>query len=102
MAGQFEGVVHATSGTARIVVNDEGKPELRFTDFATRAAPELRLYVVPDGNSARMVDLGLVKSARGDQSYALPASFDAQKTCTVVVWCETCASPFGRAKLKLA
>jgi len=106
--GSFHPVAHAGKGEVRIY-RDGGAHRVWLTDFSIDNGPALELRVVEledasDSDAvkaAAFVDLGPLKGNVGNQSYVLPASFDATKHRAVVVWCERFGVNFVTAPLSV-
>jgi hypothetical protein len=101
-SGRFRSAEHETRGTARVVRLTDGRRVLTLTGFSTSAGPDLRVRLVPgastDGGADGAHDLGALKGNRGDQQYALPASYRPGRD-TVVIWCRAFSALFGSARL---
>lgn len=104
LRGTFKQVTHATSGVATV----QGRT-LTLSNFETGMGPQLHVYLVQGGASSngavkaavsgrKFVDLGSLKSIKGAQSYAIPASAKTQGA-SVVIWCDKFDVAFGAAKL---
>lgn len=103
-AGSFEPVRHEARGQARVLELSDGARVLTLTSFAVDNGPDLRVYAVAgpartEDEVDDFVDLGALKGNRGNQQYALPAGFDAERYSTVVVWCRAFSALFARAPL---
>ena len=103
--GRFRSHEHATTGTARVIRDTDGRRYLTLTSFSTSPGPDLRVRLVPgdsfDGGSDAAIDLGALKGNRGDQQYAIPSGRDVRDH-TVVIWCRAFSAPFGSAELRAA
>ena len=103
--GRFRSHEHATTGTARVIRDTDGRRYLTLTSFSTSPGPDLRVRLVPgdsfDGGADGAVDLGALKGNRGDQQYAIPSGRDVRDH-TVVIWCRAFSAPFGSAELRAA
>lgn len=101
--GQFRSHEHATTGTARVIRDTDGRRYLTLTSFSTSPGPDLRVRLVPggsfDGGADEAVDLGALNGNRGDQQYAIPRGIDVSAH-TVVIWCRAFSAPFGSAELR--
>ncbi|BCM93656.1 hypothetical protein IAD21_05547 [Abditibacteriota bacterium] len=83
---------------------------MKLTGFETGMGPKLHLYLVPDGATSnstvkaavaahKIVDLGTLKSIKGNQSYTVPGDAKTGKGASVVVWCDKFDVVFGAATL---
>ncbi|MBI4935507.1 MAG: DM13 domain-containing protein [Actinobacteria bacterium] len=98
--GMFEGREHDTSGTALVLVADDGSRFVRFESFATSNGPDVRVFLAPDESGvADAVDLGPLQGNVGDQNYAIPEGTDLATLDTVLVWCVRFDALFGAAAL---
>lgn len=110
-SGQFHKLAHRTVGTAMIVRSANGQRMLRLSGFETGMGPELHVYLaaapdVKDNGAAKklvagkkIVDLGALKSIKGDQTYVVPPDVDLSKYGTAVIWCDKFDVAFGSAPL---
>jgi hypothetical protein len=100
--GSFEAQAHPTAGTASVIGTPDGSV-LTLTDFATDPGPDLRVYLVPAGESGvdGGTDLGAMKGNKGDQQYELPAAAANGDLAgsRVVIWCRAFSVAFGSARL---
>jgi Electron transfer DM13 len=104
VTGEFRGLAHDTSGTARVVTLEGGKRILRIEDLDTDNGPDLVVYLSPqpaDGNGFGngAVNLGKLKGNKGSQNYELPADVDPASFGSVVIWCKRFSVAFGAAPL---
>ena len=104
-AGRLEAVRHGARGDARLIRLTNGRRVVTLTGFAVANGPDLRLYLVPgrprgEGDVDEVVDLGALKSNRGDQQYRIPAGTELRGPWTVVVWCRAFSVLFARAELR--
>jgi Electron transfer DM13 len=104
VTGEFRGLAHGTSGTARVVTLEGGKRILRIEDLDTDNGPDLVVYLSPqpaDGNGFGngAVNLGRLKGNKGSQNYELPADVDPANFGSVVIWCKRFSVAFGAAPL---
>jgi len=96
---------YTTRGTARIA--NTASPVVTFsTNFRTSSGPRLRVYLssAPAGSAERkynddIIDLGVLKSRTGAQSYTIPAGVNLSKYRTIVIWCAKFHVLFGTARL---
>ena len=102
-AGTFDGLAHPTTGTATLVALPDGRRKLRFEGFATRAAPDLAVYLVAGKHQGGEIEGGtridLLRGFSGKQEYVVPSDAPRGGHVSVVIWCELCRSPFGAAEL---
>lgn len=102
-AGTFNGLAQRTTGKATLVALADGRRKLRLERFATRAAPDLVVYLVEGGDRGGDItggtEVGRLRSSSGEQEYVLPESAPAGPRVSVVIWCSWCSRPFGAAAL---
>ncbi|MEO0606516.1 MAG: DM13 domain-containing protein [Myxococcota bacterium] len=92
---------HEARGTVDIATAADGSPVLRISDFwVAPGAPDVRLYVTPDGDvdGPAAVDLGPIASIDGSKDFPLPDGI-AVRGLHVVVHCKVFSVEFGRAQL---
>ena len=104
--GEFRGLEHETTGTARIIELSNGDRFLRLEDLSTSNGPDLRVYLseIPESDDwyaygERFVDLGALKGNRGSQNYELPNDLDLSRYESAVIWCRRFTVGFGVAGL---
>ena len=105
--GSLASLEHETSGTALVVVLEDGTRYLRLEDLETSNGPDLRVILTDqplsddwqvwdDGES---VDLGPLKGNIGSSNYEIPASVDLGDFQTAVIWCRRFRVGFAVAPL---
>lgn len=95
-------------GNVKIVKDASGKHTLELTDFTSSAGPDLKVFLVEgsglkDGNdviAGKHVNLGLLQSTSGAQSYVLPEGVDPADFGSVAIFCEKYTVLFSSADLK--
>ena len=100
---------HHGTGTARVTQAGTAA-EVALVGFKGTAGPDLHVWLVAkddpkkerDVTSAKTLDLGALKSASGDQTYAVPAGTDLSQYKSVVIWCKSFGVLFSAAPLKPA
>lgn len=107
LTGDFISLVHETTGTLRLEIDDDGHARVIFLDdFATDNGPALvvGLTATPasemnNGNAwpEGTVDLGPLVGATGAQFYDVPHGTDVDVFESVVVWCAEFSVAFGAA-----
>lgn len=103
-SGRFESLAHDGTGKASVIELEDGSRKLTLTGFRTDSGPDLYVYVVAgdpksDGDVDEFLNLGRLKGNSGDQQYALPKNFDANKYPHVYIWCRAFTVGFTRARL---
>ncbi len=101
-SGSFEDRVHKVSGEARLVTLGEQRI-LRLENFTTENGPDLFIYLVKNNTGSPQgqdfVNLGRVKSTRGNFNYDVPADINLEEFQSVSVWCQAFSVNFGTAVL---
>jgi Electron transfer DM13 len=96
---------HRGTGTATIYELDDGSNVLRFENFEVTNGPDLRVYLVPNGNPESSgditgyVELGALKGNIGDQNYEIPDDVDISEYGSVVIYCDPFSVIFSVATL---
>lgn len=104
ITGDFYGIDHTASGTAR-VYEQNGDYVLRFEDNTDiQNGPDLYVWVLPagdydGGDPTEYLDLGTLKGNIGGQNYELPDEYDPDVHLTVLIWCLRFGVPFAAAPL---
>ena len=101
--GTFVGLDgHFAHGQAAVYDLGDGTQLIRFEEVDLQNVPAPVVYAVPTADATAptesSIDLGVLKGTQGNQNYEVPAEVDlASGEWTVLVWCETFASPVGAA-----
>ena len=97
--GMFAGASgHTISGTVQVTKSTEGYVVSFGSDFRFDGAPDPKLGFGKDGYVASS-KFGELNSARGQQSYVIPAGIDAAEYDQVWIWCEKYDVPLAVAEL---
>ncbi|AEE52296.1 DM13 domain-containing protein [Haliscomenobacter hydrossis] len=96
--GTFINGAHATSGTAKLIKDKDGKKFLLLENFKSDPGPDIYLYLANDLKASDYTEI--VKTpANGNLRLAVPGTAkDSQKY--VLVWCKQFTVLFGSAELK--
>jgi hypothetical protein len=104
--GNFVGLDHTTSGTARVLELADGRRFVRLEGLDTDNGPDLYVYLSTnpadgpeDAFDDQYANLGRLQGNIGDQNYELPAEVDPTTYASVVIWCDRFDSAFGAADL---
>jgi hypothetical protein len=104
--GEFVGLDHSTSGTARVLELADGRRFVRFEGLETDNGPDLYVYLSSnpadgpeDSFDDQYANLGRLQGNIGDQNYELPADVDLTTYVSVVIWCDRFDAAFGAADL---
>ena len=108
--GDFQSLAHTTKGVATVHQLADGKRVLRLTNFQTSNGPDVHVYLVAAEvakdnatvKQAGFIDLGSLKSNKGDQNYEVPSDADLNKYKSVSIWCARFGVNFGTASLAMA
>src|SRR6266576_6421126 len=108
--GKFHGKVHATSGSATVYQEADGKLVLRLSNFKTSNGPDVHVILVAtkdamdDANflkeNTEKVELGKMKGNEGDQKYEIPGEMDRSIPGGISIYCERFNANFGAAPLE--
>jgi hypothetical protein len=109
-AGSLISHEHTTSGTVRIIKQQDGVRVLTLEDLDTSNGPDVHVWLsaahVVEGTggwftagSADHYDLGIIKGNQGNQVYEIPADVDLSKYKSVDLWCVQFSVSFGAAQL---
>lgn len=108
--GTFVSQEHDTSGTARVLVLEDGSRILRLEGFSTSDGPDVHVWLsdatAGDGDwhsydDGRYVPLGEIKATDGNHNYVIPADVDLAGLRSAVIWCDRFNVAFGSAPLAL-
>lgn len=99
---------HTGTGVATIAEDAAGARSLSFGGFEVSNGPDLKVWLVSPGDevttdsikAGQYAALGVLTSAAGDQTYAIPADVDLSQFGAVAIWCEQFAVLFSAAKLE--
>ncbi|MEM1042762.1 MAG: DM13 domain-containing protein [Bacteroidota bacterium] len=100
--GTFAGASgHDVEGRALLYRLDDGSHVVRLEGLDSDNGPDLRVWLVTDldDKTNGPIDLGTLKSTRGDQNYTVPADADVSNAAGVSVWCRAFSVEFGTATL---
>ena len=89
---------YTVMGTATIYEKN-GAKTLVLDPYNSSNGPDLRVYLSRDENANSALNLGLLKSTTGKQSYAIPGNPDIAEFSHVHIWCQQFSVQFGRAPL---
>ncbi len=97
----FEEVGYETAGTASIVEVNNKSFVLLSDDFSTKNGPDLKIYLVNAIGEPSIkeiengIEMELLKSIKGKQSYEIDSSADIEKYNTVVIYCKKYQHPWS-------
>lgn len=97
--GTLMGIGHTVSGTVKIYAAGE-QYHVVFDPFTSQNGPDLRVYLSEDANATAYLNLGLLKSTTGFQSYPLPGKPDLARYPYVIIWCQQYTVLFARAAVQ--
>lgn len=100
--GTFSGADgHDVEGRAILYRLQDGSHTVRLEGLDSDNGPDLEVWLVTNlsDKTSDPIDLGALKSTRGDQNYAVPAGADVSGALGVTVWCEAFSVEFGTARL---
>lgn len=99
-----------TTGTVRLVTTATGST-LQLLNLKTEAGPGLKVWlseaaapvkgaVDTEIAKGKYLNVGELKTFKGNFSFALPAGTDVSQYKSVILWCDTVKTSFGAADLK--
>ena len=98
--GNFaDGDGERATGQAAIYKKDNTY-QLVFENLMVNNGPNLHVYLSQEINPKNFVDLGDLKSVKGNQVYNIPANVDAITYKYALVYCQRYSHLFGYAPLK--
>lgn len=100
--GNYEG-----AGNVKIVKKDNGKFAVELSDFSSTSGPDLKVFLVAASGlkkgaeviAGKHVNLGVLKSTSGAQSYELPDGVNPADFGSVAIFCEKYTVLFSSADL---
>ena len=96
--GTFINGAHATSGTAKLIKDKDGKKFLLLENFKSDPGPDVRLYLSTSLKDDDYTEITKTVT-NGNIRLAVPSTAkDSQKY--MLVWCEKFTVLFGSAELK--
>jgi hypothetical protein len=106
-SGAFGKQEQRISGTWSIEQAADGAYLVLSSDFTTRSAPDLKLFLNPlppaqvtAQNATQGVLIGPLKSAKGASRYKLPAGLDLGRYKSVVLHCEQYTKLWGAGEIR--
>ncbi|MBA3716608.1 MAG: DM13 domain-containing protein [Actinobacteria bacterium] len=99
-SGPFQSISWTTRGRAAIVGKKDGTAVLRLTAFQTQQAPELWIVLEGRQGVTSRRQLTNLRSAWGNQEYAVPADVAVHPPARVLIYCAKCGKVWGYAQLR--
>jgi hypothetical protein len=81
-------------GDAKIY-NDNGTWKLYLFNFSTTNGPDLHVYLETTENATSFIDLGLLKSTTGNQTYNISGNPSLATYKYIIIWCKQFGVFFG-------
>jgi hypothetical protein len=100
------GEFHPGAGRATVYRLEDGSYALRLEDLDIFNGPDLYVYAAGDATDDEAVqengffNVGWLNGKRGDQTYALPKTFDPEAHRAISVWCRRFSVNFATAPLR--
>ncbi len=99
--GNFQnGPWGTTSGTA-IIIETNGKFQLRLEGFSVSSGPDLKVYLSKEKQPLNFIRLGSLKALSGNQVYDIPGSPNFMDYSFALIHCEKFNHLFGSALLMM-
>jgi Electron transfer DM13 len=95
----IDGDGEKATGKASIVMNEKTY-QLVFEDFNVNNGPNLHVYLSQELKPKSFIDLGDLKSIKGNQVYEVPSGINATSYKYALVYCQKYSHLFGSAELK--
>ena len=98
--GRFHGIGHRASGGSALY-DVAGRTLVRFEDVDFQGTPSPSVHLVASGRRTPSggIRLGALTAEHGAFSYRAPVGFNPGAGWTVLVWCDTYATPIAAADL---
>jgi hypothetical protein len=90
---------YTVSGIAQIY-EDNGKKVLLLNNFSSSNGPDLKVYLSTTESATSFVNLGVLKSISGKQTYAIPDQTDIDQFKFALIWCQQFSVLFGKSETK--
>lgn len=99
-AGEFmDGDGEKASGIVKLFSKDSVY-QLFIENLLVNNGPNLHVYLSQEINPKNFVDLGLLKSVKGNQVYDIPSNTDVNSYKYVLIYCKKYSHLFGYAQVK--
>jgi Electron transfer DM13 len=98
--GKFVSTPEETVSGNALVLVDGGTYSLALQTFSVNNGPDLHLYLSKQLQPVDFIDLGKLKSIKGDQVYALNKMPDFSQYRYALIYCQQYSVLFGSAELK--
>ena len=103
-AAKYSGVFssapgESVSGTALVLLNG-GVYSVALKNMNIGVGPDLHVYLSKQTQPVDFIDLGKLKSTKGDQVYQLSKNVDFTSYKYALIFCQQYNVPFGSAELK--
>ena len=98
-SGTFTSAVHPTSGRVTWYLQGN-KQYLYFTNFATDAGPDLRVYISKERNGGSFVNIGMLSANTGNQVYEFSGNINPTEYPYILIWCQRFSVLFGSANIR--
>jgi hypothetical protein len=85
------------SGVAQIY-DDNGKKVLLLNNFSSSNGPDLKVYLSTTTSATSFVNLGMLKSTSGKQTYTIPDQTNIDEFKFALIWCQQFSVLFGKSE----
>jgi hypothetical protein len=98
--GNFSNGPYGTaSGLAKIYSTSSGN-KLAFEDFSSSNGPDLKVYLSKEKDPVNFINLGDLKSVKGNQLYDIPNNINTAEYQFALIYCKRFSHLFGYAEIK--
>jgi len=90
---------HTANGTATLYESN-GKYVVTLDPFLSQNGPDLKVYLSKDVSASSYLNLGVLQSTMGKQTYSVPGNPKIDDYMHVHIWCERFSVEFARASIQ--
>jgi hypothetical protein len=78
-----------------MVFDSNGTFTLYLTNFVSTPGPDVHVYLATNASASSFVDLGVIKSASGNQQYTIAGTPNLTNYKYLLIWCKRYSIYFG-------
>lgn len=98
--GTFSGnAQYNVSGSVKLY-DFQGNKYIHFENFSSSNGPDLKVYLATSNNASQFVNLGVLKSVSGTQTYLINNPPDFNQFNKVLIWCQRFSALFGASTIQ--